>query len=93
VFLGDPKAQDLANPQSLNTYSYSADNPIAKKDPSGRDDAGVVDTLPPALEGLGALGIAGTSEFWAPVALGVVGTGAVITAGDAIYNLLSQLRY
>jgi hypothetical protein len=86
--VGDPKMQNLANPQSLNTYSYSVDNPIAKKDPSGRDDAGVVDTLPPMLEGLGALAVAaGTSEFWAPIAFVAAGTGAVMTAGDAIYNL------
>jgi RHS repeat-associated protein len=36
VFLGDPKQQNLQNPQSLNTYSYSQNNPITKKDPSGR---------------------------------------------------------
>jgi RHS repeat-associated protein len=87
VFLGDPKSQNLVNPQSLNTYSYSADNPIVKKDPSGRDDAGVVDALPSALQLLGGLGLAGTSEFWGPVAaVGVLGTVAAITAGDAIYN-------
>ena len=34
VFWGDPKAQDLTNPQSQGTYSYSADNPITSKDPS-----------------------------------------------------------
>src|SRR6266702_2026411 len=43
VFWGDPKQQNLQDPQSINTYSYSADNPITKKDPSGRavgwDDA------------------------------------------------------
>jgi len=36
VFWGDPKQQNLTNPQSLGTYSYSADNPIVNKDPSGR---------------------------------------------------------
>jgi RHS repeat-associated protein len=36
MFWEDPKAQNLADPQSLNTYSYAVDNPITKKDPSGR---------------------------------------------------------
>ena len=36
VFWGEPKQQNLGDPQSLDTYSYSADNPITKKDPSGK---------------------------------------------------------
>jgi RHS repeat-associated protein len=35
VFWGDPKNQDLMNPQDLNSYSYSVDNPINKSDPKG----------------------------------------------------------
>jgi RHS repeat-associated protein len=35
VFWRDPKQQNLSDPQSFNTYSYSVDNPITKKDPSG----------------------------------------------------------
>jgi RHS repeat-associated protein len=35
VFLRDPKNQDLMNPQDLNSYSYSVDNPINKSDPTG----------------------------------------------------------
>jgi RHS repeat-associated protein len=35
VFLGDPKTQNLADPQSLNSYSYAEDNPIKNKDPNG----------------------------------------------------------
>jgi RHS repeat-associated protein len=37
VFLGDPKQQVLADPQSLNSYSYGNDNPITKSDPTGLD--------------------------------------------------------
>ncbi len=37
VFLSDPKQQVLTDPQSLNSYSYADDDPIVKKDPSGRD--------------------------------------------------------
>jgi RHS repeat-associated protein len=33
---GDPKAQLLMDPQSLNTYSYSEDNPIVREDPLGK---------------------------------------------------------
>jgi RHS repeat-associated protein len=36
MFWVDPKQQNLTDPQSLNTYSYSDDNPITKKDPSGK---------------------------------------------------------
>jgi RHS repeat-associated protein len=36
VFLGDPRQQILADPQGLNAYSYTEDNPMVKKDPSGR---------------------------------------------------------
>ncbi len=35
VFLADPKQQTLTDPQSLNSYSYSNDNPITRSDPSG----------------------------------------------------------
>lgn len=36
VFLGDPRQQNLTNPQSLNSYSYANDNPINLSDPNGR---------------------------------------------------------
>ena len=36
VFLGDPRQQNLTDPQSLNSYSYANDNPITQKDPTGR---------------------------------------------------------
>jgi RHS repeat-associated protein len=36
VFLGEAKQQQLQDPQSLNAYSYSEDNPITKSDPNGK---------------------------------------------------------
>src|SRR5262245_43689689 len=36
VFLGDPKQQNLKDPQSLNSYSYANDNPITNRDPNGK---------------------------------------------------------
>jgi RHS repeat-associated protein len=36
IFLGDPKNQNLENPQSLNSYSYANDSPITGKDPTGK---------------------------------------------------------
>jgi RHS repeat-associated protein len=36
VFLDNPMNQDLMNPQNLNSYSYSINNPITYSDPSGR---------------------------------------------------------
>jgi hypothetical protein len=35
VFLGQPKQQNLQDPQNLNSYSYSEGNPIIKEDPNG----------------------------------------------------------
>jgi RHS repeat-associated protein len=48
VFLAAPSQQNIQDPQSLNSYSYSEDNPIAKSDPNGKQweipvAAGVVD--------------------------------------------------
>ncbi|MFZ1987607.1 MAG: LamG-like jellyroll fold domain-containing protein [Minisyncoccia bacterium] len=53
VFLGNPRAQILTNPQSLNSYSYANGNPIVNKDPDGR-----AAILAPILigAGVGALG-------------------------------------
>ena len=42
VFLGDPREQDLQNPQSLNSYSYANDNPITGKDPDGKQTAAAI---------------------------------------------------
>jgi RHS repeat-associated protein len=36
IFLGNPKDQHLDDPQSLNSYSYSDDNPITRSDPTGK---------------------------------------------------------
>jgi RHS repeat-associated protein len=36
IFLGNPSGQNLSDPQSLNTYSYSEDNPTSKSDPAGK---------------------------------------------------------
>ena len=35
MFWGTPGKQDLQDPQDLNSYSYSADNPISRSDPTG----------------------------------------------------------
>jgi RHS repeat-associated protein len=35
VFIGVPSKQTITDPQSLNSYSYSDDNPINRSDPSG----------------------------------------------------------
>ena len=47
VSLGDPRQQNLSDPQSLNSYSYSEDNPIVKSDPNGKciEDACVGETI------------------------------------------------
>jgi len=35
VFWGEPKQQNLGDPQSLGSYSYAKDNPISNSDPTG----------------------------------------------------------
>jgi hypothetical protein len=47
VFLGDSKSQTLENPQAINAYAYSSDNPVTKSDPSGKciEDACVGETV------------------------------------------------
>ena len=36
LFLGNQSNQNLSDPQSLNAYSYSEDNPIVHSDPNGK---------------------------------------------------------
>jgi RHS repeat-associated protein len=35
LFLSNPLKQNILNPQALNSYAYSTDNPITKSDPTG----------------------------------------------------------
>jgi RHS repeat-associated protein len=64
VFWGDPKEQDLTNPQSLNSYSYANDNPITSKDPNGKQAipapliAAIIQTLQRILVFLAAYSVA-----------------------------------
>jgi RHS repeat-associated protein len=44
MFLGNPSQQNLQDPQSLNSYSYSDDNPITKSDPNGKFPSGSAHT-------------------------------------------------
>jgi RHS repeat-associated protein len=75
VFLGTRSQQNLQDPQSSNSYSYSDDNPIVKSDPNGKFapaaiapfvfDTGAVLTVP---------------EWAGPALIGAVGAGAAIGA-------------
>jgi RHS repeat-associated protein len=87
VFLDDPNKQKLTDPQSLNTYAYTEDNPVTKSDPSGRavgwDDAagfvagGVVGAVMYSGESAvtGQWKWSGLAESF--VSGGIVGVGAV----------------
>ena len=88
--LGDPNQvqqisqqkqnQLLLDPQSLNSYSYSENNPIVKSDPSGK----FAPALAPVMYGLGKSGLASTVEFWGPPVL----LGASVAAlGVGAYSL------
>jgi RHS repeat-associated protein len=77
VFLGDPSQQNLKDPQSLNSYSYANDNPIAKSDPTGR------------LVGIDDLAEIGLVELAIPIVRGAIVTGLVNTdfqIGSNIYQ-------
>ena len=76
VFWGEPKQQNLGDPQSLNTYSYSTNNPITKKDPSGKD--GTTAALTPAI----IPPIEAGSAYLAPETMGVsLLLGSVVAGG------------
>jgi RHS repeat-associated protein len=81
VFWGEPKGEVLTDPQSLNTYSYSVNNPIIKKDPSGKafgvDDA--AGFFGGGLVGAGAAAIADFSVGRRPTMSEL--TGAFVTGG------------
>jgi RHS repeat-associated protein len=69
VFLGDPKGQNLQNPQSLNSYSYANDNPITGKDPTGKQqDLVGADPRVAAIVALATLAFASLSQAFATVA-------------------------
>lgn len=90
IFLGDPRQQKLQDPQSLNSYSYSEDNPITKSDPSGKFAPAA---LLPAAYGLGDLGLASTVEFWGPpVAIGAIGAGAIILASNGWQDVVQNAQ-
>jgi RHS repeat-associated protein len=78
VFLGQPNQQNLQDPQSLNPYSYSEDNPIVKSDPSGKCGFGDCVAAYLALE---------TAPEWAPYVVPAIG-GALNVAGTYIGNYL-----
>ena len=74
VFLGDPKQQNLRDPQSLNSYSYSEDNPITKSDPNGK--VGAI-AMAPAYALAPEELIAGPIG-WGLLGLTAIGTGVIL---------------
>jgi RHS repeat-associated protein len=69
VFWGDPKEQNLRDPQSLNTYSYADDNPITGKDPTGKQQSlAGADPRLAAIVALATLAFALLSQAFATVA-------------------------
>lgn len=77
MFLENQNQQDLSDPQSLNSYSYSDDNPITKSDPTGK----CLDLC------VGEIAI-GTSPEWLPYAI----AGAAALYGAASYETNVLLR-
>ena len=84
VFWEDPKQQNLQDPQSLNVYSYSTNNPITKKDPTGLQVAGGFDDVAAAtiLARLGAWAI--------PVVRTALTTGLVSTDAQIASDVYQQ---
>jgi hypothetical protein len=81
--LGVLQQQNLSDPQSLNSYSYSEDNPIIKEDPNGECPECVL-----ALLGAGA-GAGGQYAF--DVGSNIETNG--LNAGDFYTNLSSPQTY
>ena len=94
VFLGNPSRQNLANPQSLNSYSYANDNPINISDPNGllgiqsvpRALVGALKSLASALQGL-------ISTLQNPVSTAVsIGSGAYNAGSHPITTTQNAAR-
>ena len=83
VFLGDPKRQTLRDPQSLNAYSYSEDNPITKSDPQGLQALGGLDDLMAAY---------GVTDLLIPAIRAAIVTGAVNTDFNIAGNIVQNAR-
>lgn len=83
VFLGDPKQQNLADPQSLNVYSYSEDNPITNKDPSGRQVDAAFDVASEITSSAPSWGptINSALSSWAGPILAGIGTSIIANNG------------
>ena len=75
-------SQNLTDPQSLNAYSYSEDNPIVKSDPSGKcfEDLCIGETI-------GAVELA---DLAIPVIRAAIVTGAVNTDFNIAGNISSE---
>lgn len=71
MFLGEPKQQNLLDPQSLNVYSYSTDNPITKKDPTGKQLDELVDLSQSASEEAGPI-IQQSASTWEQVTTALI---------------------
>lgn len=79
VFLGVPNQQTISDPQSLNAYSYSEDNPITKSDPNGRAGFALDDPFSQILS-LGAFTVP-----WATLGTGAAVFGGAAAIGGAAY--------
>jgi RHS repeat-associated protein len=91
VFVGDPKQQTLQDPQSLNSYSYSGNNPITKEDPSGRclEDGCVVEAG--AIGGLAGLAGGIGIQYLSDVNSNIQRNG--LAPRDFVSNLSSPRQY
>ena len=99
---GTPSSQTLylANPQAMNAYSYSTDNPVAYKDPSGKafgvdDAAGFIGgaivgtgiyfgTSIAAHQALSWSGVAGSAVTGGIIGWGAVNTPETLGASNAL---------
>lgn len=77
VYLGNPSQQNLRDPQSLNAYSYSENNPINRSDPTGLYSLLQV-----------ASGQATWGQYW-----GDVNQGAMIMGQDPRWNFAFNHPY
>ena len=91
----DPLEGNIFDPQSLNRYAYSRNNPIVYLDPDGRSfTTGLQGTATPLtymynhpVETAGFALVAGATALVAPIAVAVVGVGlSAYATGNALSN-------
>ncbi|MEO6536174.1 MAG: SpvB/TcaC N-terminal domain-containing protein [Candidatus Paceibacterota bacterium] len=99
IFLGNPRDQDLTNPQNLNSYSYAIDNPVTYNDPSGKQVQLLIPILPIVIEDTIIAAEAGYSAYSTfDTAMNIKNTiqadtakGRDVSFGKVVYDVATEV--